>query len=152
RTPLGSRKPCTEAPLLFNSYLFLFGFLPIFLALYWRAPTLEAKKWVSVAGSYVFYGAWSWKFAALMLASTSVDYWTSQLLHDARTVGWRRAWLAVSMSVNLGVLGVFKYFNFFATSVNALLPAPLLPALQVVLPIGISFYTFESMSYTIDVY
>lgn len=138
--------------MLFNSYSFLFVFLPVVLLVYWRLPSVTARKAWCVAASYVFYGAWSAKFAVLMLATTSVDYFTAQWIEDSRDKRHRRLWLAVSMAANLGVLGLFKYYNFFASSLDRLLPVSLLPAIEVILPIGISFYTFESMSYTIDVY
>ncbi len=138
--------------MLFNSYSFLFVFLPVVLAVYWSVRSDLSKKIVSVGGSYIFYGVWSVKFAALMFATTSVDYFTAKRISAAETRAVRRAWLAGSLTVNLAVLGLFKYYDFFAGSLNGLLPAPMLPMLRVILPIGISFYTFESMSYCIDVY
>ncbi len=138
--------------MLFNSYGFLFLFAPVFYFVYWRCKTVDQKKVASLVASYVFYGWWSPKFALLMLGTTSVDYFTAKWIEDSPTPHKRNVWLAVSMSVNLGVLGIFKYFDFFVGSVNHVAGAPLLPLLNVILPIGISFYTFESMSYTIDVY
>lgn len=138
--------------MLFNSFGFLFVFLPVVLTVYWLTPSLKGRKWISVLASYVFYGAWSAKFALLMLATTSVDFFTARWIDQTEDQGKRKFWLAVSMITNLGVLAVFKYYNFFADSINLIAPQPLLPILNVVLPIGISFYTFESMSYTIDVY
>ncbi|MDQ2730043.1 MAG: MBOAT family protein [Armatimonadota bacterium] len=138
--------------MLFNSNLFLFVFLPVVLVVYWLLPSIRLRKGWSIAASYVFYGAWSAKFALLMLLTTSVDYFTAQKLEDARREEARRGWLALSLIVNLGVLGFFKYYNFFAGSLHRLAPGVHLPFLNVILPIGISFYTFESMSYTIDVY
>jgi alginate O-acetyltransferase complex protein AlgI len=137
---------------LFNSFRFLVLFLPPVLLIYWLAPSLRQRKWISVIASYIFYGVWSAKFALLMLATTSVDFYTARLIDGSDNPRRRKFWLALSMTVNLGVLAIFKYYNFFAGSLNTVLPHPLLPILNVVLPIGISFYTFESMSYTIDVY
>ncbi|MGE5672988.1 MAG: MBOAT family O-acyltransferase [Mycobacterium leprae] len=138
--------------MLFNSFRFLFVFLPVVLLVYWLTPSLKARKYISVVSSYVFYGVWSYKFALLMLATTSVDFFTARLLNDTQSPRMRRLWLTLSMVSNLGVLGIFKYYDFFASSLNALAPHALLPLIHVALPIGISFYTFESMSYTIDVY
>ncbi|HEY3368280.1 MAG TPA: MBOAT family protein [Symbiobacteriaceae bacterium] len=137
--------------MLFNSFRFLFVFLPVVLGVYWLTPSLTWRKYVSVVASYIFYGVWSPKFALLMLFTTSVDFFTARLIDDTGNVRRRKFWMMVSMISNLGVLGIFKYYNFFAESFNAVAPG-LVPLLHVVLPIGISFYTFESMSYTIDVY
>jgi alginate O-acetyltransferase complex protein AlgI len=137
---------------LFNTYSFLFVFLPVTFAVYWGVRGARDRQWVIFLASYVFYAVWSVKFAILMLATTSVDYFTARRIEaspDART---KRLWLTLSMVSNLSVLGVFKYYDFFATSVDDIAGAPLLPLLRLALPIGISFYTFESMSYTIDVY
>lgn len=138
--------------MLFNSFSFLCVFAPIFYALYWRIPSSTGKKLLSVVASYVFYGVWDWRFAVLMLATTSVDYFTARKIEDATAQSQRRFWLILSMVSNLGVLAIFKYYDFFANSLMAITGAKSLPLLRVVLPIGISFYTFESMSYTVDVY
>ncbi len=138
--------------MLFNSHAFLFVFLPLTLLAYWRTESRDLRKVILVSASYVFYGVWSIKFAFLMLATTSVDYWTATQIEDATKQTARRFWLALSLACNLGVLGVFKYYDFVAGSINDVVAQPLLPLLHVALPIGISFYTFESMSYTIDVY
>lgn len=138
--------------MLFNSAAFLFLFAPLVYGIYWSIKGQEARKTLSLLASYLFYGVWSAKFALLMLATTSVDYFTARWIEDATQPAKRKALLALSMTVNLGVLAIFKYWDFFAASVNAVAPAPLVPLLKVALPIGISFYTFESMSYTVDVY
>ncbi|HWI52118.1 MAG TPA: MBOAT family protein [Symbiobacteriaceae bacterium] len=138
--------------MLFNSYRFIFVFLPVVLAAYWATPSLKARKWISLIASYIFYGAWDYRFALLMLGTTSVDYFTARFIQAATNQQRRKHWLIVSMVCNLGVLGIFKYYNFFASSLNAVVPQGVLPYLHVILPMGISFYTFESMSYTIDVY
>ncbi len=137
--------------MLFNSYGFLFAFLPIVLFAYWQARSNERKKLVLVVASYVFYLVWSVKFAALMFATTSVDYLTAKRMAVAAREA-RKRWLVLSLVSNLGVLAVFKYYDFFAGSVNVLAGTAIAPLLRVALPIGISFYTFESMSYVIDVY
>jgi alginate O-acetyltransferase complex protein AlgI len=138
--------------MLFNSNTFLFLFLPLVLATYWSARSLDQRKWILVLSSYVFYGFWSARFAALMFATTSVDYFTAQRIAASSTPRGRRFWLVVSLVCNLGVLGVFKYYDFVAGAANGALGLPLMPLLELALPIGISFYTFESMSYTIDVF
>lgn len=138
--------------MLFNSYAFLFVFLPLVLCLYWAMPSTTARKYLSAAASYLFYGAWSAKFALLMLGTTSVDFFAARWIQKTDQPARRHLWLAVSIAINLGVLAVFKYYNFFAGALNQLLGGGLLPVLSVTLPIGISFYTFESISYVIDVY
>ena len=138
--------------MLFNSFSFLFVFLPAVLFLYWKIASARWRQWVLVLSSYVFYSVWSAKFAALMLATTSVDYFTAQRIEDTPNAAKRKAWLAVSMVSNLGVLGVFKYYDFFVASVYGVFPHAMWPLLHLALPLGISFFTFESMRYTIDVY
>jgi alginate O-acetyltransferase complex protein AlgI len=114
------------------------------------APTLRLRQYCSVLASYVFYGVWSVKFAGVMLATTSLDFFLALRIDAASTPRRRKAWLMASVVSNLGVLGLFKYYDFFAATANDLGAG--LPLLRVALPIGISFYTFESMSYAIDVY
>ena len=137
--------------MLFNSFAFLFFFAPAFYLVYWKVSSDRGKKAVSVLASYLFYGVWDWRFALLMLATTSVDYFTALRIDRTDDERARKRWLVASMISNLGVLALFKYYDFFADSF-ALLTHVNVPLLHVVLPIGISFYTFESMSYTIDVY
>src|SRR5260370_22500072 len=113
------------------------------------------KVWLLLC-SYIFYAAWNWKLTFLVLGSTTVDYIVGQMLGRRESPAWRRLWIAASVCVNLGVLVVFKYFNFFISSASGFLAWLGLPAsvntLNILLPVGISFYTFHSMSYTIDVY
>jgi len=141
---------------LFNSYVFLLLFLPIVLLGWWSIrPTRERLVFLAVA-SYVFYGYWDWRFAFLMLGTTIVDYVAGKTIYAATDRGARRRWLVLSLVFNLGMLAFFKYFDFFTGSVNAVLEGLGLPGglpiLHVVLPIGISFYIFESLTYTIDIY
>ncbi len=109
-----------------------------------------------VAASWFFYGWWDWRFLALILGSTALDFLCGLALDALRGPARRRAVLALSLLLNLAVLGFFKYFGFFAESAVALLEtlgfAADRPTLEILLPVGISFYTFQSMSYTIDVY
>jgi len=139
--------------MLFNSFVFV-AFLAIVLPLYYGLSHRWQNRMLVVA-SYVFYGFWDWRFCSLLLLSTLVDYSCGLALSN-RPAGQRRNILLVSLAVNLGVLGFFKYFNFFVDSFRALLePLGLAgagPALDIVLPVGISFYTFQTLAYTIDVY
>ena len=142
--------------MLFQSFPFIFVFLPVVMALYWSQNRRQAKLWVLFLSSYAFYGYWDYRFCSLLLFSSLVDFFAASRLARTSRQAERRAWLGVSIAANLSVLGFFKYWDFFATSTNRLcemmgfaLDAPLL---HLILPIGISFYTFQSMSYTIDVY
>jgi len=140
--------------MLFNSAAFAV-FLPIALAVYW---TLRggARRWVLLISSYVFYAWFDWRFAGLILLSTVIDYGCGSAIQRTAAPGVRKRWLAVSVLGNLGILGTFKYFNFFRDSVQGVLSAVGwevgLPTIDVLVPAGISFYTFQTMSYTIDVY
>jgi D-alanyl-lipoteichoic acid acyltransferase DltB (MBOAT superfamily) len=141
---------------LFNSYVFLFAFLPAVLAGWWLLPSRPARLGFLTAASYLFYGWWDWRFVPLMLASTSADYAAGWYLNRTADTIRRRTCLVLLLVFNLGILGVFKYYDFFASSLNGLgraLGAEVsLPFLRLVLPVGISFYTFNSISYTIDIY
>jgi alginate O-acetyltransferase complex protein AlgI len=123
------------------------------VTLYWRLPH-RAQNVLLLVSSYVFYGWVHPWFLLLIFGSTVADYWAARGM-DAQPAR-KRLWLALSLVVNLGMLGFFKYFNFFAANVQTALAwmhfdVPL-AALQVVLPVGISFYTFQELSYTIEVY
>ena len=140
----------------FNSYPFALFFAAL-LPTYWLLRKWRgAQNVLLLAGGYYFYACWNPKFLALLILSTVVDY-ACGLWIDRFESRQRRRWiLAISIALNLGVLGYFKYSNFFAESLQALVlrvgvSVPLWH-LKVVLPIGISFYTFQSMSYVIDVY
>ncbi len=140
--------------MLFNSLEFLY-FLPIVLALYYVLPLRGQNLWL-LAASYVFYGSWDERFLSLILISTVVDYWCGMEIHRRESPRARKILLGVSLATNLGILGFFKYFNFFYDSaVEGLaalgVTAPQV-ALAIVLPVGISFYTFQTLSYTIDIY
>jgi alginate O-acetyltransferase complex protein AlgI len=138
----------------FNSlifFVFIIGVLVICARLRHRGQNL----FILVA-SYLFYGYWDWRFTFLILASTIVDFWVGQRLHRALNQKHRKLLLLVSIAVNLGILGFFKYFNFFIDSASTVLAAigfePHLPVLRIILPVGISFYTFKTMSCTIEIY
>ena len=152
--------------MVFSSYLFLFYFLPVALLLYYTAPR-RAQHLVLTALSYLFYGWANPLFVPLLLGSTVIDYIAGLVIaahppagEDTESGRPRAARFALVASIcsNVGLLGFFKYFNFGAENLGALADWIGLPALgldaafKVTLPLGISFYTFQSMSYTIDVY
>jgi len=140
--------------MLFNSLVF-FGFTTIVLLVYPRLRLRRQNIFLLIA-SYIFYGYWDWRFTFLLLTSTLVDYWVGKLLSINAAAKRRRSLLILSLLVNLGILGFFKYFNFFIGSAAYFLSSmgfnPNIPVLRVILPVGISFYTFQSLSYTIDIY
>jgi alginate O-acetyltransferase complex protein AlgI len=142
---------------VFSSYLFLFYFLPLALVLYYAAPR-RLKHTVLTALSYVFYGWANPLFVVLLLGSTLIDYLAGLYIAHRTDQRARRLGLAVSLTSNLGLLGFFKYFNFGVDNLNAIAQATgwealgVDAAIRVTLPLGISFYTFQSMSYTWDVY
>ncbi len=142
--------------MVFTSHVFLFGFLPVTLLGYWALrPARLRLAWLTLA-SYVFYAAWSWKFLPLMVASTCTDFIAGRLIARSGNATVRRAYLILALTINLGLLALFKYAGFFADSADGFLAllgfGKPLPIVRLVLPLGISFYTFNSMSYTIDVY
>ena len=140
--------------MVFNSLIFL-AFLAIVLPVYYRLNH-RAQNWFLLFASYFFYGWWDPRFLGLLWFTSFFDYFCAQWLEATKSEVRRKWLLGGSMAVNLAVLGIFKYYNFFADSAVKLLTTlgfhASLPALQVILPVGISFYTFLSMSYTIDVY
>lgn len=142
--------------MLFNSIEFTI-FLPIVFTLYWLAKkNLKIQNLLIVASSYFFYGCWDWRFLFLIIFSTTVDYIIGFYLSKDKTSINRKLLLWVSIIVNLGFLGFFKYYNFFLDSfVNTFSffgIALKSSSLNIILPVGISFYTFQTLSYTIDVY
>lgn len=145
--------------MLFNSVEFLLLFLPIVLGIYYTISH-KAQNAFLVIASCVFYASWDWRFLAPLLFTSSLDYWISKKLEAAREQGWsgrqRKRLVVISVVSNLGLLGFFKYFNFFAQSLVELVSVFGVQAdfhvLNIVLPVAISFYTFQALSYTIDVY
>jgi D-alanyl-lipoteichoic acid acyltransferase DltB (MBOAT superfamily) len=137
----------------FNSLRFLFVFLPLVMV-GWRVPRKRHHALVlMIAASYTFYAFAAGWYALLMLVSTTVDFTVGLLLDREDRPGRRKLILLLSLAFNLGLLSFFKYYGFFIESVNGLAGHPVLHAtLHVVLPAGISFYTFQSMGYSIDVY
>ena len=140
--------------MIFTELRFLAFFALVFVV-FWASPGWRWRKGWLLLASYAFYAAWDWRFLGLILLSTLVDFGCGLRIHAAPPAS-RRRWLAVSVITNLGLLAAFKYLGFFVDSAAALLAWLGLPcpteSLRLVLPIGISFYTFQSMSYTIDVH
>ena len=143
--------------MLFNSFQFLIFFI-IVLFLYWRvfSSNPKAQNLLILVSSYVFYGWWDWRFLSLIIISTLVDYTIGHKIHNNLRDVIRKRWLWLSIVINLGLLGFFKYYNFFVDSFAALISSFGYVmdtwTLNVILPVGISFYTFQSMSYSIDIY
>ncbi len=140
--------------MLFNSFEF-WAFFAIVLAGLYLLPRRGVNIFLLLA-SYVFYAAWDARFLVLLFISTVVDYIVGLRLHGSDDPRARKLWLLLSLATNLGILAFFKYVGFFAESLQALLEpsgvrmAPW--AMEVILPVGISFYTFQTLSYTIDIY
>jgi len=143
--------------MLFNSFDFAV-FLPIVFTIFWllQKSNLQLQNAFIVLASYVFYGWWDWRFLGLVLLSTVIDYSVALAMENSRDDKYRKYWLYISLLFNLGMLGFFKYFNFFVDNFEAtfrFFGQPFeITSLQIILPVGISFYTFQTLSYTIDVY
>jgi len=143
--------------MLFNSLNFAI-FLPVVFLLYWFATKRDVKlqNILLLVSSYFFYACWDWRFLFLLVFSTLLDYYTGIMMSDAKNINSKKFWFWLSISVNLGFLGVFKYYNFFADSFAAAVENIGLHVnpwtLKVILPVGISFYTFHGLSYVIDIY
>jgi D-alanyl-lipoteichoic acid acyltransferase DltB (MBOAT superfamily) len=142
---------------LFNSFEFLV-FLPVVFGLYWFVAQrhLKAQNLLLLAASYTFYGWWDWRFLGLVVLSTLVDFLIGIQMQRAEDRTRRKRWLWASLAVNLGILGYFKYAGFFVDnwiaaweSVGVTMHAT---TTNVILPIGISFYTFQTLSYTLDIH
>ena len=138
--------------MLFNSYPFWAFFLIVYIV-YWRLPKNFQNIYLLIA-SYIFYGSWDWRFLSLIMISTMVDFWTG--INIVKNDIKRNVYLSISIITNLGILGIFKYFGFFSDQLSHFLTLMgadyLFPTMNIILPIGISFYTFQTMSYTIDIY
>jgi D-alanyl-lipoteichoic acid acyltransferase DltB (MBOAT superfamily) len=143
--------------MLFNSINFAI-FLPIVFILYWFVTnkSLKYQNLLLLVSSYFFYACWDWRFMFLLIFSTLLDYFTGIKMSEAQNQNLKKFWFWLSISINLGFLGVFKYYNFFANSFAEAISNigfHVNPwTLKVILPIGISFYTFHGLSYVIDIY
>ncbi|MCX6217319.1 MBOAT family O-acyltransferase [Spirosoma sp.] len=140
--------------MVFNSLTFLV-FITFFLLVYFSLEG-RGRLWVCLLGSYLFYGWWDWRFLGLIGFTTLMDYTLGILMASSDNERFRKRLIYFSVTANLLFLGFFKYFNFFADSLRQLIQAfgfhPSDTTLTILLPIGISFYTFQSMSYTVDIY
>ena len=138
--------------MLFNTLTYLL-FLPVVFVLYWSMRSVRGQNWVVVGASMVFYGWWSLPCLALMVGTCLANY---LLVGGMMRADRRKPWLVTAIGVNFGILGIFKYFNFFAENLGALLALfglhPDMPTLNIILPVGISFYTFQLSAYVIDCY
>jgi alginate O-acetyltransferase complex protein AlgI len=143
--------------MLFHTLDFLY-FFAIFFFLYWFLfkENIKAQNILILVASYVFYGWWDWRFLSLIAFSTVVDYAVGRGIYNSPKTQKKTILLWVSIITNIGILGFFKYFNFFAENLGNLLRTvgfePHETTLNIILPVGISFYTFQTLSYTIDVY
>ena len=142
--------------MLFNSIGFAF-FLPLVFILYWFVfnKKIKHQNFLLLLSSYFFYACWDWRFLFLLIFSTFLDYFTGLKIHRSTSKQQRLFWLWLSIGINIGFLGVFKYFNFFASSFSSALELLGLHvnavSLNVLLPVGISFYTFHGLSYVLDI-
>jgi alginate O-acetyltransferase complex protein AlgI len=143
--------------MLFNSLGYAL-FLPLVFALYWfvKKEGIKLQNRILLFSSYFFYACWDYKFLGLLIFSTLLDYITGIKMYNSRTKLEKKFWFWLSIIINLSFLGVFKYFNFFVGSFSELLASAGLQintwSLQIILPVGISFYTFHGLSYVIDIY
>lgn len=141
--------------MLFNSFAFLL-FLPVVFALYWAGRGLRWQNMVVILASFFFYGWWDWRFLLLMIATCVANYYIGLRIEHYSDRPHRKAWLLTAIFLNIGLLAVFKYFNFFADNLAVLfgllhIKADI-PTLRLILPIGISFYTFQLTAYVVDIY
>jgi alginate O-acetyltransferase complex protein AlgI len=138
--------------MVFNSDIFLFAFLPVVLGLFWTLQTREQRYVLLALAGYVFYGYWNWRYCFLLLFSSLVSFFVGIVIDRSKTREAAYRWVVLAVVADLTLLGYFKYYNFFADNLRAISPAIPLPSLRIVLPIGISFYTFHTISYVLDVY
>jgi len=143
--------------MFFNSLHFTI-FLPIVFIMYWFVGHKSKinQNYILILASYYFYSCWDWRFLFLLVFSTLLDYVSAMKIEKSKTQSERKMWLWLCISINLGFLGIFKYYNFFASSFAEMMHSfgfsvsPIL--LKLILPVGISFYTFHGLSYIIDIY
>ena len=143
--------------MFFNSLSFAV-FLPLVFLFYWSIGknSKRTQNTILIIASYYFYSCWDWRFLFLLIFSTFLDFFTALQIEKGKSIKSRKFWFWLSIIVNLGFLGVFKYYDFFATSMANMIGSlgfnanPLL--LKLILPVGISFYTFHGLSYVIDIY
>lgn len=139
--------------MIFSSLSFLIFFSVVVISLStFKSQTI--KKWILLSASYFFYGYWDYRFLSLIIVSTLIDFYIGRYIPRVSSEKSKKRLMIASIVANLGILGFFKYFNFFIDSLNVLLTFSdiRLETLNIILPVGISFYTFQTMSYTIDIY
>ena len=140
--------------MIFSSIVFLLYFLPLFLLVYHVVPK-QFKNLIILLGSIIFYSWGAPQFIFIIIVSTYVDFHIVRQLYNTSAIKIRKVLLTLSISINLGLLAYFKYSNFFVSNLNSLLSTlgfSEMPWVEVALPIGISFYTFQTLTYSIDVY
>jgi alginate O-acetyltransferase complex protein AlgI len=137
--------------MVFNSNVFLWLFFPIVFGLFWAAKTKRQRYVLLTISGYIFYGYWNWRYCFLLAFSSLVSFYAGLFIQRAKSQRERRAWLFSALGVDLALLGFFKYYNFAAATLNDLTRTASAPILDIVLPIGISFYTFHTISYVVDV-
>jgi alginate O-acetyltransferase complex protein AlgI len=143
--------------MIFNSFEFVvFIFVVFFLFWFVTNKSIRYQNILIIGASYLFYGWWDWRFLSLIIFSTLLDFSIGVLLGSENRLVRRKTLLWISLFYNLGLLAVFKYFNFFITNFTKLIDSIGIHidvfTLEILLPVGISFYTFQTLSYTIDVY
>ena len=143
--------------MLFNSVEFAI-YLPIVFTLYWYAfnRKVKSRNIFIISCSYLFYGMWDWRFLSLIIISSLADYIIGLRIYSNDNSKHRKTLLLISILINIGILGFFKYFNFFTDSFltlfNVLGISLSYERMNIILPVGISFYTFQTLSYTLDIY
>ncbi len=143
--------------MIFNSFTYAI-FVPFVFFIYWFVlnKKLRFQNIFLLAVSYYFYSCWDWRFVFLLAFSTALDYYSGIMIYKAKTKGLQKFWLILSVGINLGFLGFFKYYNFFIESFAEMIMnfgfKPHYFTLNIILPVGISFYTFHGLSYVFDIY
>lgn len=143
--------------MIFNSFTYAI-FVPFVFFIYWFVlnKKLKFQNIFLLAVSYYFYSCWDWRFVFLLAFSTALDYYSGIMIYKAKTKGLQKFWLILSVGINLGFLGFFKYYNFFIESFAEMIMnfgfKPHYFTLNIILPVGISFYTFHGLSYVFDIY
>ena len=139
--------------MLFNSLTYLYFFTSFFFIYWFVCKSMKLQNQLLFVSSYIFYGFWNWKFTFLLFFSTILDFYTGNKIYESKN---KKIWLTISLSINFGFLALFKYFNFFSEAISQLLSSIGLKVdtitLEIILPVGISFYTFHGVSYVLDIY
>ena len=133
-----------------------FIFFAIVLAVYWSLRSNDLRKWFVLLASYYFYGSWDYRFAVMLFLISSADWFFAIQIAKSEAPSIRKMYVTLSLAMNLTVLGFFKYFHFFVDSAIGMANLAHVhldePTIRIILPVGVSFFTFQSLSYTIDVY